>query len=303
MFDPVYVRQAELVLQCLSEIGRYPCFALKGGTAINLFLRSMPRLSVDIDLTYVRRNSRSTALDEIDEALRGVAQAVQGHLARSVVEPGEVRGQVVRLFVSRDGARIKIEPNLVLRGTVFPVVEKSLCREAQEQFERFVKLPCLAVPDLFGGKLCAALDRQHPRDLYDIALLLEEKLLTPDVRRAFVVYLASHPRPMNELLSPRMKDIREDFERGFAGMERVPVALERLQDVQSRLPDLLKHALDDSERRFLISMKEGEPDWDALDIPHLRELPALKWKRMNIRKMAPRKHEDALRRLKQALET
>jgi hypothetical protein len=45
MFDPVYVRQAKLLLRCLPEIGKQPCFALKGGTAINLFLRSMPRLS------------------------------------------------------------------------------------------------------------------------------------------------------------------------------------------------------------------------------------------------------------------
>ncbi len=53
MFDRRYDAQVRLLIRCLPEIGRYPCFALKGGTAINLFVRDLPRLSVDVDLTYL----------------------------------------------------------------------------------------------------------------------------------------------------------------------------------------------------------------------------------------------------------
>jgi len=65
-----YFKQVELLVQMLPVVAEYDCFALKGGTAINLFVRDMPRLSVDIDLTYVRVNKRDEALAEIDDSFR-----------------------------------------------------------------------------------------------------------------------------------------------------------------------------------------------------------------------------------------
>lgn len=53
------------------------CFALKGGTAINLFVRNLPRLSVDIDLAYLPMNNRQQALDEIDTALKTIAIEIE----------------------------------------------------------------------------------------------------------------------------------------------------------------------------------------------------------------------------------
>ena len=61
-----YVAQVRLLLSVLPDIAREPVFALKGGTAINLFYRDMPRLSVDIDLTYLPVADRQSSLEDMD---------------------------------------------------------------------------------------------------------------------------------------------------------------------------------------------------------------------------------------------
>ncbi len=70
MTETPYYRQAELILEVLPVIDRHDVFALKGGTAINFFVRDLPRLSVDIDLTYLPVTRREQALLDITEALR-----------------------------------------------------------------------------------------------------------------------------------------------------------------------------------------------------------------------------------------
>ncbi len=301
MFDPVYVRQAKLLLRCLPEIGKQPCFALKGGTAINLFLRSMPRLSVDIDLTYLPLSGREEALADISRTLEAIAKDVTHRIAGARVQFGRSHGTATRLAVSLDEVQIKIEPNQVLRGSVYPPEARDLCVEAQTFFELFVAAQTLSLADIYGGKLCAALDRQHPRDLYDVHLLLANEGLTPQVRRAFVVYLASHDRPMHELLDPQFKDIAKVYADEFAGMTRDAVPVQALCETREKLVSLIREELDADEKRFLVSMKQGEPQWDALGIAHLRELPALQWKLQNIRRMEADKRKTALAKLKTAL--
>jgi predicted nucleotidyltransferase component of viral defense system len=301
MFDPLYVRQARLLLQCLPEIGKQPCFALKGGTAINLFLRSMPRLSVDIDLTYLPLTGRAEALADIPRALEAIAKDVMRRVPGSRVQVGRARGTATKLAVSLGDVQIKVEPNQVLRGSVYPPETRDLCSEAQALFELFVSVRMLSLADLYGGKLCAALDRQHPRDLYDVRLLLENEGLTPQVRRAFVVYLASHDRPMHELLDPQFKDIAKVHVDEFAGMAREEVSVEALCETRERLVVQIRGNLDADEKRFLLSMKRGEPEQDALGIAHLRELPALQWKLQNIRRMGADKRKTAFAKLQKAL--
>ena len=301
MFDPLYVRQAKLLLRCLPEIGKHPCFALKGGTAINLFLRSMPRLSVDIDLTYLPLSGRDEALAHLAHALDAIAKDLPLRIVGARVQVGRSRGMATKLAVSLDGVQIKVEPNQVLRGSVYPPEKRDLCGEAQAFFELFVSTQTLSLADIYGGKLCAALDRQHPRDLYDVRLLLANEGLTPQVRRAFVVYLASHDRPMHELLDPQFKDIARVYAGEFAGMTREEVPLQALCETREQLVVLIRKGLDTDEKRFLVSMKRGEPDWDALGIAHLRELPALQWKLHNVRRMDDGKRKTALEKLDKAL--
>jgi predicted nucleotidyltransferase component of viral defense system len=301
MFDSRYIRQAELLIRCLPEIGKQKCFALKGGTAINLFLRPMPRLSVDIDLTYLPLSGREEALDGIARALEAAVKDIAAHIDGARAEIRKVSGRTAKLGVELKGAHIKVEPNQVLRGTVYPPRTRELCLDAQRRFEQFVSVQTLSLPDLYGGKICAALDRQHPRDLYDVRLLLSNEGFSPDIRRAFVVYLASHDRPMNELLNPQLKDIREAWSAEFAGMTREEISLETLYEARDELIKVILGGLDSDEKRFLLSLKRGEPEWDALGIAHLKELPALQWKLKNIQKMDKQKRAEALRRLEKVL--
>jgi predicted nucleotidyltransferase component of viral defense system len=302
MFDPRYEEQARLLLRCLPEVAKQECLALKGGTAINLFLRDLPRLSVDVDLTYVPLKTRDNALVDIAQAL----YKIKGHLLQSTpevrVQEVFMQNQLTKLLVLTNKAQVKIEPNLVLRGTVAPPETRDISQRVQDQFKAFVSMQTLSVPDLYGGKLCAALDRQHPRDLFDIKLLFEDSGMTSEIRRAFVVYIASHPRPMNELLNPRFTDIASVYQNQFVGMSRLMVPLQELSDVRERIVREVVKALDEDERAFLLSMKSGEPAWDILGIEGLARMPALQWKLINIRKMNHAQRAEALERLRRVLE-
>lgn len=297
MFDRRYDAQVRLLIRCLPEISRHTCFALKGGTAINLFVRDLPRVSVDIDLTYLPLKPRDDALREIQEALRSLKRDIEQRIPKAMVQESRSGEHIIKLLVSTPEATVKIEPNLIIRGFVYAPEERDLCPTAQEHFGAFASVRTLSVADLYGGKLCAALDRQHPRDLFDVKLLLDDTGITPEIRRAFVIYLAGHNRPMNELLAPKFQDIKQLYADQFVGMTRNEVSLDDLLEVQHNLADIIVHALDDSEKEFLISVKRGEPEWGLLKIDHLDQLPSIRWKLINIRKMNPGKHKVALDRL------
>ena len=297
MFDPRFESQVRLLLRCLPEISRHTCFALKGGTAINLFFRDLPRISVDIDLAYLPLKPRGEALDEIDTELHSLAREIGERVAGATVRETNSNGQLIRLVVSTSDAVIKIEPNLVFRGSVYPPEERNLSPAAQNHFEAFVRVQSLSAADLYGSKLCAALDRQHPRDLFDVKLLLDNEGITQEIRKAFVVYLAGCNRPMNELLSPRIKDIKDVYEEQFVELSQIDVTLDELCEIQRGLAEVLVRTLDNDERTFLLSMKRGTPEWNRLEIEHLEQLPALQWKLLNIRKMSPDKHREALEKL------
>ena len=302
MKDTGYFKQAKLLLQVLPYLEKSGHFALKGGTAINLFVRDMPRLSVDIDLTYLPLNTREEALADISKSLKEVATQVRRVLGAQVEEQ-RLKGtdHTVKLTVRHQEATIKVEPNLVLRGTIYPPVQVTLCHKAEEMFELSVSARLLSLADLYGGKICAALDRQHPRDFFDIKLLLENEGLTDEIRRAFVVYLASHDRPMNELLKPKLKDMKPTFEKEFKGMTLEPIDLKHLVETRDELLRLIHKGLTVSEKKFLLSLKDGEPDWNLLELPGIERLPGFRWKLENIRQMSAKKRQEQSMRLKKAM--
>jgi hypothetical protein len=209
---------------------------------------------------------------------------------------------MVRLFVREEAVQVKVEPNTVIRGAVFPAVERDLVGEAQNLFELFVSVQTLSKADLFGGKICAALDRQHPRDLFDVALLLNDEGITEKTRKAFIVYLISHPRPMHELLNPRFRDFRKTYHNEFLGMVRIPIVYDELLTTRKKLVETIRMVLTDSERRFLLSLKTGSPEWSLLGISHVPRLPAIQWKLLNIRNMSPDKRKEQLRQLTEVLQ-
>ena len=155
---------------------------------------------------------------------------------------------------------------------------------------------------MYGGKICAALDRQHPRDLYDVHLLMKSEGLTPEMRKAFIVYLVSHPRPMVEILNPQEKDVRDIFEKEFKGMIAEDVTVEALETTRKNLVAALRNELTPDERAFIVSMKEGRPqDWDLLALEGIENSPAVQWKLLNISRMDPAKYQQALRKLRDYL--
>ena len=176
-----YFKQVDLLLQILPVISEIENFALKGGTAINLFLRDLPRLSVDIDLTYLPLDDRGTALENISSHLTHIAEECRSMFRDCHLSTKQKKGLLYGLTIARKDAAIKIEPNTTIRGAVFPATTLRLCSKAQNLFGRSVEIQSLSLEDLYGGKICAALDRQHPRDLYDVYFLMENERLTDKV--------------------------------------------------------------------------------------------------------------------------
>ena len=303
MKNTVFFIQAEMLLRILPLIYKEDVFALKGGTAINFFVRDLPRLSVDIDLTYLPVNDRDSALNEICSSLLLISEGIKRRMPGTEIIQKKIHGtDVVRgLVVDREGVTIKIEPNLVLRGSVHPPEIRQLSKKAQDLFELSLQSRTLSPYDLYAGKICAALDRQHPRDLFDVHLLLKSEGLKPEIRKAFIVYLISHPRPMVEILSPQRKDIRDIFEKEFKGMIAENIIFEALEITRNDLIAILRQDLAPDERRFILSVKQGQPRWDLLNLEGIKDLPAVKWKLLNIARMDPSKHQKAVRKLRDFL--
>jgi predicted nucleotidyltransferase component of viral defense system len=255
--DTVYFHQANLVLDILPLIDHDKRFALKGGTAINYFVRPLPRLSVDIDLVYLPIENREQTLYNIGKALDELAEKIRSHFSGISVHQQRLRNMKhsTSLIVIRNAARIKIEPNLIIRGSVFPVFNLRLVPKAEDFFNKSVKIQLLATADLYGGKLCAALDRQHPRDLFDVMLLFNNEGITNEIRQAFIIYLISHNRPMIELLKPNVIDIDVIFNREFKDMTFVKVSLTDLKETRKILFNTIKTMLTADERKFLLSVK------------------------------------------------
>ena len=301
--NQVYLDSARLMTRVAPLVFVDDTFALKGGTAINLFVRDMPRLSVDLDLVFPDYTlPRDQALRRINAAIRqSVArlkkQGFQTH-AVAAADAGETK-----LLVRRDRIEIKIEVNFVMRGTVHPVRVASLKPSARETLQADLEIPVVSLEDMYGGKLVAAMDRQHPRDLFDVLQLFAHEGITAGIRRAFVVYLTSHNRPVHEVLFPSLSDIREEYEHNFKGMTEEPVALEALLAARERMVRELHRDLSAAERRFLLSLVAAEPEWSLLGVEHLEQLPGLQWKLQNLerlRKANPKKfaaQSDALAKL------
>lgn len=284
--NQIYLDTARLMIQAAPLVFTGDVFALKGGTAINLFIRDMPRLSVDLDLVFPDHTlPREQALNRITKGLRESAKRLKSRGFQTRTVPAQDASET-KLLVRRDGIEIKIEVNFVLRGTLYPVRTASLTEKARETLLADLELPVVSLEDVYGGKLVAALDRQHPRDLFDVMQLFAHEGITNGIRRAFVAYLACHNRPVHEVLFPALHDIRQEYDRTFQGMTAAPVALSALIETRERLIHELHERLDSNERKFLLSLVQNKPEWGLLGFKHLEELPGIRWKLRNLTQLA-----------------
>jgi len=286
----------------LPLVAQEKCFALKGGTAINLFVRDLPRLSVDIDLVYLPVKSRDDSLADIKRALGRITDSIGNSIADSSVHKSyEDKPDALRLIIKKAGVQIKVELSPVMRGTAYDPEGCAVTESVEDEFG-FVEMPVVALSDLYGGKICAALDRQHPRDLFDVKLLLENEGVTDEIRKACLVYLISHNRPISELLSPKLKDITAVFKSEFSSMTDIEISIEELVETRDTLIKTLTASITDEEKQFLLSFKRRSPEWGLLGIDGVKELPAVKWKQINLGKMSAAKHAKALQKLESVIQ-
>jgi hypothetical protein len=195
---------------------------------------------------------------------------------------------------------VKIEVGTVHRGSLFPPETKSVRAKVRDRFGP-AEMPLLRFVEVYAGKMCAALDRQHPRDLFDIHILLENEGIDRALMNAFLAYLICHSRPIVELLDPIPKNLSRSFELEFKGMAEPGISVEMLRDARVRLIRGIHQGLSDEDREFLLELKRGRPDWKRFPLPGVSELPAVRWKMSNLERMAPAKHADALAKLSQVL--
>ncbi len=300
-FDERYRRQVALLIRLLPIVAGERDFALKGGTAINLFEVDMPRLSVDIDLVYLGLEKRELALAAVRRRLESIASEIRRQLPGTRVDTSFHKADELRLLVRAGQEQVKIECSPVLRGTVEKPQRRETRPGVQETFG-FAEVRCVHPVDLYGGKICAALDRQHPRDLFDVRHMLVRGMLTRNVFDGFLVYLMSSPRPMSELLAPNMLDLSPSFNGEFIGMTATGVTLEALEQARSDLINTIAGFMTPDDRDFLIGFKRGEPDWQAFRYPQASELPAVRWKLLNLERMSTDKRAAAERRLTDVLD-
>lgn len=282
--NKAYADTVRLLLTVAPEIFRSDIFAMKGGTAINLFVRDMPRLSVDIDVAYTSwETPRDAALKAISDEIGTIAKRLRGMKLEVKTTSASDIGDS-KLLVSNTQVQVKVEINLVFRGTVLPVEKRPLSARTAEMFSVELSVPTLAVAELYGSKIVAALDRQHPRDLFDVAQMYEADGLTERMVECFVTYLAGHNRPMHEVLFATPKDIAQEYQSTFVGMTREPVTLETLLQARARLFGELPTRISDKHKAFLVGLARAAPDWSLLECKHAKDLPAIRWRIENLEK-------------------
>lgn len=304
MINPTYRAQVDLLLRLIPYVAEEQDFVLKGGTAINLFIRNLPRMSVDIDLSYLPFDDRKTALANIELSLRRIKSRIEESKQGIRVTSIPIADNDAKLICQLEHTQVIIEVNTTIRGHLFEPHIMSVSDKVQAEFERFATINVVSNGELFGGKICAALDRQHPRDLFDIHYLLDNEGLIDEIKLGMIACILSHSRPINELLSPNFVDQRESFDRQFSGMTLELFSYADFESTRTRLITEIKRSLTNKDRGFLLSFKKGEPEWDLFDAPNLKDMPAIKWKLLNIHKLKEtnsKKHAESIKALEKEL--
>lgn len=286
------------MLQVLPEVAKEAVFALHGGTAINLFVRDMIRLSVDIDLTYVPIEDRKTSFKNSIDSLSQVKARLEKIIPEATIK---LNRETLKLQITAIKAQIKIEVNQINRGILDEPVTMPLCEAAQEEFDVFCAVPVVPLGQLFGGKICAALDRQHPRDMFDVKYLLQNEGFTEEIKKGFMLFLLSSKRPLHEMLHPNFIDQRETMANQFEGMSPEPFTYADFEKTRKELVNEIRQNLTEKDKEFILNFGKGAPDWSMLDF---ERFPAVKWKLQNLiilKKNNPSKYDDLVVALKDVL--
>jgi predicted nucleotidyltransferase component of viral defense system len=301
--DLRFRKNVSLLLRILPEISREKDFALHGGSAINLFYHDMPRLSVDIDLTFIPFGSREDDLAQIMHGLNAIRIRLMRTIPSLIVKAPEEAGDDLKLHCYISGAQVKVEVNTIIRGVTEKVTVKPLCAKAQNTFDSFCEIQVVPEGQLFGGKIVAALDRQHPRDLFDVRKMLENTKYSEKIHHGFLFCLLNGRRPFHEILQPVFKDQKSVLISQFSGMTDEVFTYKMFEATRNDLVGLINLKLKPEEKTLLKSFAEGSPEWGIVDYSNF---PGVKWKLMNIIKLKAtnnRKFSMQLRQLEKVLDS
>jgi predicted nucleotidyltransferase component of viral defense system len=274
-------------------------FAVHGGTAINLFVKNMPRLSVDIDLTYLPIKNREESLQEINNNLLTLKQLIEKAIPGIQITH---KPTVFKLLCAKDEAIVKIEVNGTKRGIIGEVEERELCVKAQKEFNMSCKARIVPISLLYGGKIAAALSRQHPRDLFDYMHM--EVTTFSVVKNGFIFYLLGSEKPLIESLKPNLIDQKQAIKNQFQGMSDIPFDYADFDNTRINLIENINHNLSITDREFLLSFENGAPDWDKCCAGDLSVYPAIQWKLKNIltlKKTNSSKFDEVIEKLRRFL--
>ena len=294
-----YRKQVALLIRIMPSVYKIKEFAVHGGTAINLFHRNLLRYSVDIDVTYITIEDRQQSLASINQKLLEVKKNIEKTIPGVVVKH---KPDVWKLLCTLGDATVKIEVNATKRGIIGDVVELPLCEKARNEFSMGCKARTVSFSQLYGGKITAALSRQHPRDLFDCKYM--ELQSFDDVKNGFMLCLLGSDKPIIESLQPHDIDQTEALENQFQGMTETPFGYEDYLESRTALLSLVNGGLTITDKEFLLSFEQGEPDWNKCCAGDLSQYPSVQWKLLNIGKLKesnPVKFEQGVNKLRRYL--
>lgn len=295
-----YRNQAALLIRVIPLIAMDKRFALHGGTAINMFVRDMPRLSVDIDLTYIPLENRELSFRSISDALNQLKVRLEKSLEGILVQH---KVDSHKLIVSNKEAVIKVEVSPIIRGLLEEVSEIQLCEKAQNSFDAFCAIQVVSNGQLYGGKVCAALDRQHPRDLFDIKYLLQNEGFTHEIKEGFLFRLLSSERSIQDVLFPKLHDQQLALVNQFSGMSEELFSYDEYAQTREKLIQVVHQSLTKEDIEFILSVKNAVPNWG---IYNFESFPSIQWKQQNLAKLKDtnqNKHKELYDSLRNKLES
>lgn len=276
-----YARKVEILLRMIPLVTEEGVFAVHGGSAINLFVRNLPRYSVDIDLTYIPLEDRTSSLAHINEHLSNIAAKAQKAFRGMHIVP---KPDICKLLCEYQGRQIKIEVNQTKRGIIGGnVVRMPVCDKAQEEFGLYCETDIVPLTQLYGGKIAAALSRQHPRDLFDVKYMEYPIEMT---REGLLFCLLGSDRPIRESFAPSLIDQRDALANQFEGMTDTPFIYEEFEQTRGKLIVDVNALMTQDDKAFLLSFESAEPDWNKFEFGYFQDYPSVKWKLQNLLRLS-----------------
>ena len=301
-FRPDVLEKVAHLLRLLDTLRSHPFLKgkliLKGGTALNLFVFDIPRLSIDIDLNYVGAESLEAMLGErpkIEQAVRAVFTREGFTVRRMPEEHAGGKWSLRYQSASGQSGNLELDINFMYRVPLWPVTTMDSHTVGTW---RATGIPVMDTHELAAGKLAALLSRRQARDLFDCHRILQvDDLDRERLRTAFVVYGAMNRKDWRTVA---VEDA--DFDAAELAGQLLPALHVRAIQEQgaaaeygARLVEECRQALSavlpftDAERQFLdLLLDKGEIDStvltsDAALQERIQKQPLLEWKALNVR--------------------